>query len=120
MPNSGDDAGGRTFDPQPATRGDPDRDHREWASKYGLRPRGPYRQCSLTGKDFPMLVLSRKPSEKIWIECPDGQRVEVIALPSQGNQVRIGIQAPRAYRVTRPELMAEYDAQGRFLPCGTL
>lgn len=47
-----------------------------------------------------MLVLSRKPGQKIVIE--GGITVTVIAV--KGNQVRIGIDAPEDVRILRGEL----------------
>jgi carbon storage regulator CsrA len=65
-----------------------------------------------------MLVLSRKSTERIQI----GDRVVVTVLEIRGNNVRIGISAPREIRVLRselkdvaPELSSDLvsDARGR-------
>jgi carbon storage regulator len=48
-----------------------------------------------------MLVLSRKPGEKIVI---DGQ-VRLTVLEVHGGQVRLGVEAPEAVRVLRDELV---------------
>ncbi len=47
-----------------------------------------------------MLVLTRKPNEKIHI----GNNVTLTVLRIQGNTVRIGLEAPRDVRVIRGEL----------------
>jgi carbon storage regulator len=52
-----------------------------------------------------MLVLSRKPGQKIVIE--GGITVTVIAV--KGNQVRIGIDAPEDVRILRGELACWQD-----------
>jgi carbon storage regulator len=48
-----------------------------------------------------MLVLSRKPNEKIII----GDNVEVVVLEVKGRQVRIGVAAPRDIPVHREEVL---------------
>lgn len=47
-----------------------------------------------------MLVLSRKAGETIWI----GEDVEIIISEVKGEQVKIGIRAPRSIDVIRGEL----------------
>ncbi len=47
-----------------------------------------------------MLVLSRKPGEKLCI----GSNIVVTILEVKGNRVRIGIDAPRSVAVARAEL----------------
>ncbi|MDM5332435.1 carbon storage regulator CsrA [Ureibacillus composti] len=47
-----------------------------------------------------MLVLSRKIGETIWI----GEDVEIIISEVKGEQVKIGIRAPRRIEVVRGEL----------------
>lgn len=47
-----------------------------------------------------MLVLSRKAGETIWI----GEDVEIVISEIKGDQVRIGIRAPRNIEVVRGEL----------------
>ena len=54
-----------------------------------------------------MLVLTRKTDEAIIIELPNGQQVDIIVSEVKGNQVRIGIDAPRNVIVLREELIAE-------------
>lgn len=47
-----------------------------------------------------MLILTRKPGEVINI----GDNVAVTVLAVKGNQVRIGVSAPRSVRVDREEI----------------
>lgn len=47
-----------------------------------------------------MLVLSRKPTQQIHI----GDNVRITLLKVKGNQVRLGIEAPRNVKVLRGEL----------------
>jgi carbon storage regulator CsrA len=47
-----------------------------------------------------MLVLSRKPGEKVVI----ADEIRITVLSVQGNRVRLGIEAPGEYRVLRGEL----------------
>lgn len=47
-----------------------------------------------------MLVLSRKSGETIWI----GEEVEIVISEVKGDQVKIGIRAPRNIDVIRGEL----------------
>jgi len=47
-----------------------------------------------------MLVLSRKVGETIWI----GEDVEIVISEVKGEQVKIGIKAPRSIDVIRGEL----------------
>lgn len=52
-----------------------------------------------------MLILSRKPSETICI----GDEVTVTILGVNGNQVRLGVEAPRDVRVDREEIRRRKD-----------
>lgn len=47
-----------------------------------------------------MLILTRKPGETIRI----GEDIEVVVLGVKGNQVRIGVTAPRDTEVHREEI----------------
>ena len=47
-----------------------------------------------------MLVLSRKVGEKVRIS----DNVELVVVGIEGNRVRLGINAPREIKITRPEL----------------
>lgn len=52
-----------------------------------------------------MLVLSRKPGESIIIN----KNIRVVYLESKGNQIRIGIEAPRDIPVFRAEIQEQID-----------
>lgn len=56
-----------------------------------------------------MLILTRSPGETICI----GENVKFSVLDVRGNQVRIGIAAPKDVRVDREEIRARKDAQLR-------
>ena len=47
-----------------------------------------------------MLVLTRKVGDKVLL----GDEVEIVVVDIQGNQVKLGISAPRALSVLRAEL----------------
>ena len=53
-----------------------------------------------------MLVLSRKPLQSIMI----GPNIKVTVVKVERNQVRIGIEAPRAVTILRDELLDTVDA----------
>lgn len=50
-----------------------------------------------------MLILTRRPSERLIIDL-ETKKVEVIVLGVRGNQVRLGIIAPRDIPVHREEV----------------
>ena len=52
-----------------------------------------------------MLILTRRISESIIHIHPDGTKTTMTVLGVKGNQVRIGIQAPRNVVVHREEIM---------------
>lgn len=47
-----------------------------------------------------MLILTRKPGEQLQI----GDNITVTVMGVKGNQVRIGITAPKETNVTRPDM----------------
>jgi len=51
-------------------------------------------------EDGLMLVLSRKPGEKIYI----GNHITITVVEIKGNRIRIGIEAPESVPVLRAEL----------------
>lgn len=53
-----------------------------------------------------MLVLSRKPGEKIVI----GDGIELMVVAVHGNRVRLGIAAPEECRIVRAECRVESQA----------
>lgn len=50
------------------------------------------------------LVLTRRVDDRIFIDCPDGARLEIIVAELRREQVRIAIEAPKPYRIMRAEL----------------
>jgi len=56
-----------------------------------------------------MLVLTRKRGEKVIVTCPDGTELAVTVVEVGGGKVRLGFDAPAAYRIRRLEL---FDAPG--------
>ena len=60
-----------------------------------------------TGQFFtevnPMLILSQKPGEPIYLTLPDGRKVVLHLLAVGGDRVRIGIEAPRDVVILRDD-----------------
>jgi carbon storage regulator len=54
----------------------------------------------MTGNGNSMLVLNRKPHERIIID----QSIEIVVLEVRGNRVRLGINAPPEVSILRGEL----------------
>lgn len=50
-----------------------------------------------------MLVLSRKVGETIWV----GDDVEIVITEIKGDQIKLGIQAPKSVEIVRGELRTE-------------
>lgn len=55
-----------------------------------------------------MLILTRRPGEAIRI----GDDVEIYVVAVNGNQIRLGIKAPKSVPVHREEIYARIVAQG--------
>ena len=55
-----------------------------------------------------MLVLTRKPDQSIMI----GDEIEITVLEVRGEQVRLGIRAPRTVAVHRKEVFEQIQQQG--------
>jgi carbon storage regulator len=56
-----------------------------------------------------LLVLTRKPDQSIMI----GGEIEITILEVRGEQVRVGIRAPRSIAVHRKEIFEEIRAENR-------
>lgn len=56
-----------------------------------------------------MLILSRKVNEKIMI----GDNIAVSIIEIKGDQIRIGIEAPRNVKVFRQEVLSEIKAENK-------
>jgi carbon storage regulator len=62
-----------------------------------------------------MLVVSRRIGQSILI----GQDIKVFIVKIDGDQVRVGIEAPRTIRVLRRELIAQVENENRRAAQGT-
>lgn len=62
-----------------------------------------------------MLVITRREGESIMVISPEGTEIE-ITLVQDGTAARIGIQAPKGYKILRTELLEE--AQNETVFCG--
>jgi len=71
------------------------------------RGRSVRRRVSTLTRRFPMLVLSRKSNQEIQI----GGDVTITVLRVRGDEVRLGITAPRAVPVLRGEVLRRQDGQ---------
>jgi carbon storage regulator len=60
-----------------------------------------------TDLEIRMLILSRRPGESLII----GDNIIINVLGIQGNQVRLGIEAPREVTVHREEIYARIQAE---------
>ena len=54
-----------------------------------------------------MLVLARKPGQKLIMTGPDGQPMTLTVLDVRGELVKIGIDAPRSVSIYREEIYLE-------------
>ena len=52
-----------------------------------------------------MLVLARRPEEKLTIYIPTGEKIEILVTEARQGMVRLGIKAPPKYVVLRDELL---------------
>lgn len=51
-----------------------------------------------------MLVLTRKPGERLFIDVPGGDRIIITLIDPRYDKARIGVEAPRDYVVVREEI----------------
>ena len=63
-----------------------------------------------------MLVLSRKPSQKIIIETPEGRQIELTALSGCCDKLRLGFKADPAIRIYRLEVADRFAEPGATEP----
>ena len=59
-----------------------------------------------------MLVLSRKRSQSLYI----GDDIKITVVKIEGNQVRLGIEAPAGVSILREELVVNLDAADQSAP----
>lgn len=52
-----------------------------------------------------MLMLTRKENQSIFLFLPNGESIEVKIAKCEGNQVRVGIEAPQDIEILREELV---------------
>ena len=52
-----------------------------------------------------MLILARRPDEKLTIYTPDGDYIQILITEARQGLVRLGIEAPPDYVVLRDELI---------------
>lgn len=57
-----------------------------------------------------MLILTRKPGEKLVFWDSNGMKIHVAVLETKGSQVRIGIDAPDHINVDREEIFQRKQA----------
>jgi carbon storage regulator len=66
-------------------------------------------QCDLTLKERILLILTRRLNESLMI----GDKVTVTVLEVKGNQVRIGVSAPKEVAVHREEIFKRIEREKR-------
>jgi carbon storage regulator len=66
-------------------------------------------QCDLTLKERILLILTRRLNESLMI----GDKVIVTVLEVKGNQVRIGVNAPKEVTVHREEIFERIEREKR-------
>lgn len=65
------------------------------------------------GKEFCMLVLSRKKNEQIVIPLPTGELIIIALVEIRGDKVRLGIEAPKEIEVHREEVFDAIQRDGK-------
>ena len=60
-----------------------------------------------------MLVLARRPDEKLTIYTPSGDKIEILVTEARQGMARLGITAPPKYVVLRDELLQVKDFEIR-------
>jgi len=56
-----------------------------------------------------MLILSRKEGESIILNLPDGEQVRICLTQYNGDQTRVGIEAPLSIQILREELIGGHN-----------
>ena len=56
-----------------------------------------------------MLVLARRPDERLTIYTPGGDKIEILVTEARQGMARLGIKAPPRYVVLRDELLQVKD-----------
>lgn len=60
-----------------------------------------------------MLILTRRVGETFMADIGEGDLVEVTVLGVKGNQVRLGIEAPKDVPVHREEIWQKIQGEGK-------
>lgn len=50
-----------------------------------------------------MLVIDRKYGQEVWVTAPSGEVIKFVVNHVSGNRVKVGVGAPRGWRIDRPE-----------------
>lgn len=58
-----------------------------------------------------MLVLTRRKSEIVVVELPDGRTIQVMIVAIADGKVRVGIEAPVDIRVNRLEIVESIERE---------
>lgn len=66
-------------------------------------------QVTLKEEEPDMLVLTRKPGQRVYI----GDEVKITLMEIRGNQVRIGIDAPSSVRIYREEIYLQIEEENK-------
>jgi carbon storage regulator CsrA len=60
-----------------------------------------------------MLVLARKPLERILITTPDGYEISVVICQVRGGLVKVGMDARKEVKILRAELVDDGESKER-------
>ena len=61
-----------------------------------------------------LLVLTRKEGQAVWLDLPNGERIEVVFCEDKGPKTaRLGFRAPKSVKIWRPEVLGTHDASGK-------
>ena len=59
-----------------------------------------------------LLIIARRQDQGVDIDCGDGNKVHVEIASVQGQYVRLAIEAPKQFRITRPDWKQSKTKQG--------
>ena len=58
-----------------------------------------------------MLILMRRPDERIILDLPDGREIEVVVTSINGKQASIGVSCDRDINIRRSEIPQNKDSE---------